>query len=59
MNMPSKEKTRLLRCGQCGEFYPARSPEKEKLVPSGGSPGGTCKRCGSGEFERVTFASSN
>ncbi|HET7322858.1 MAG TPA: hypothetical protein VFJ06_00825 [Halococcus sp.] len=53
--MSSGEESRLLRCSQCGAFYPARSSEKRKLVPSGGK----CTNCGIAEFEQVILASSD
>ncbi|HET7323720.1 MAG TPA: hypothetical protein VFJ06_05255 [Halococcus sp.] len=56
MPLEEENNSRLLRCIQCGTFYPARSPKMGKLVPSGGSAGGRCKNCGSDEFERVTLA---
>ena len=54
MGMPHGEESHLLRCVQCGAFFPARTTD-DKLVPSGGTTGGTCY-CGSEEFEQVTIA---
>ena len=55
--MPHGEESRLLRCSQCGAFYPARTTDGE-LVPSGGTTGGNCD-CGSDEFEQVTLPQSD
>ena len=59
MSMSHGKETRLLRCSQCGGFYPARPTKDDNLVPSGGSQGGKCKSCGSDQFEQVALAPSD
>jgi len=48
--------SQMLRCVECGQFYPARA-DADELVPAGTRRGGRCSRCGGNEFERVVLGS--
>jgi hypothetical protein len=54
MNMPTGEKSLLLRCVQCGELYVGSPTNDGDLIPDGAASGGRCHECGSDEFESVT-----
>jgi hypothetical protein len=49
--------SRLLRCADCGSFYPAQLTNDGELVPVGGAPENQCSVCGDSEFVQVTFDS--
>jgi hypothetical protein len=58
LNMPTGEKSLLLRCIQCGELYVGSPTNDGELVPDGAASGGRCHECDGDEFESVTVASS-
>jgi|AntDeeMetagen134_2_1112570.scaffolds.fasta_scaffold06367_1 hypothetical protein len=51
--------SRLLRCADCGDFYPATITTDGELVPVGGTRGNRCTSCEGDEFEQVVLDSTD